>query len=66
MGVPTPPFKRGIVRVQEMYPSRGEGISGDVTDSDRKSRPRDTAKQVATRRGARMVFGVDAGGAGDP
>jgi len=38
MGVPTPPFKRGVVRVQEIY-SPGEGINGDVTDSDRKSRP---------------------------
>jgi len=44
MGVPTPPFKRGVVRVEEMYPSWGGGISGGVTDSDVKSRPLNTAK----------------------
>jgi len=38
-GVPTPPFKRGVVRVQEMYSPRKASNSGDitVTDNDRKS-----------------------------
>jgi hypothetical protein len=35
-GVPTPPFKRGVVSTGGVL-SR-EDISGDVTDSDRRSR----------------------------
>jgi hypothetical protein len=35
-GVPTPLFKRGVVRVQEMYSPGKASNSGDVTDSDRK------------------------------
>src|SRR2546423_11067272 len=54
--VPTPPSKRGVVRVQEMYLSR-EGIRGDVTDSDRKKQTVKHGQANNTQRGAKMVFG---------
>jgi hypothetical protein len=38
-GIPTPPFKRGVVGIQEICSPGETSNSEDVSDSDKKSRP---------------------------
>src|SRR5437868_6385032 len=56
-GVPTPPSKRGVVRVQETYFSR-EGIQQRRRHRQRQEKQTVKHGQASsTERGVRMVFG---------
>ena len=52
-GVPTPPFKRGVMRVQEIY---SPGKASAETSPTKEKLTVKHGQASSTQRGARMVF----------